>query len=348
MDSIHEIGIQLILFLQGLGGWLTAPMSFFSFLGNEEFFLLIMPAFYWSISPAIGLRLGIILLMSASLNSVFKLLGQGPRPYWYSPDVKAFTAESSFGSPSGHAMNAASVWGGLAASLQKRWVWISAILVIFFIGLSRLYMGVHFPTDVLAGWLLGALFLIVYLKLEGPIAAWVGQLSIGAKIGASLLLSFSLIILAGVARLALGAWLVPETWMLNASAAAPQADPIDPLALSGVVSNSGALFGLLVGVVLIARWGGYDGGGLLWKRAVRFMIGIAGVLLIWRGLGMILPGGEDMVGYVFRYLRYALIGFWISGLGPFVFIRMRLVDRPVSPKKPPRKRKAAVQTAGTD
>lgn len=329
MDNLYEIGITLILFLQGLGEWLRPPMQFFSFLGNEEFFLLIMPVFYWCVSPVIGLRMGLLLLISGSINSAFKLVMTGPRPYWYNPQVAAFTTETSFGSPSGHAMNAASVWGGLAASIRAACVKVAAVLLIFLIGFSRLYMGVHFPHDVVLGWFLGGLFLLAFLSLEKPAAAWLKTHSIMNQIGVVFLASLALVLLGVLARLSLQSFAIPEMWITNAVLAAPQAEEIRPLALSGFMTNAGALFGIGTGIIVLPLLGGFDVSGPLWKRALRFAIGVVGVLIIWQGLGMLLPGGETLDGYIFRYLRYALIGFWIGALAPAAFTRLGLADRTV-------------------
>ena len=63
-----------------------------------------------------------------------------------------------------------------------------------------------------------------------------------------------------------------------------------------------------------------------WKSLLltAVVIGLIGVLILYMGLGQIFPGEEDLVSYVLRYLRYGLIGFWISGIGPRLFIRMKL------------------------
>jgi membrane-associated phospholipid phosphatase len=326
MEGINNFGVDLILFLQGIGDWLDFPMLFFSYLGNEEFFLLVMPAFYWCISSTIGLRLGLLLLFSATLNSVFKLILHGPRPYWYSPEIQAALTETSFGAPSGHSQNAAAVWGGLASAYKQPWLWVAAAVVIFFTGISRLYVGVHFPQDVLSGWLLGLLILLAYLLLEERIKAWWRKRNLGTKLLAAFLISLSLIGLGVLTRASLSDWTIPQIWVANAAFANPDAEPINPLSLSGIVSNSGALFGLIAGVTLLPYFGGFNAGGAYWKRAVRFVIGVIGVLLIWRGLGMLLPGGENMAGFAFRYFRYALIGGWISGLAPILFTRTRLAD----------------------
>ena len=69
------------MFLQSLGGeWLTTPMQIFSLLGNEEFYLLIMPLFYWCIDARIGLRLGLLLLISNGIVDILKLVIPCPAP----------------------------------------------------------------------------------------------------------------------------------------------------------------------------------------------------------------------------------------------------------------------------
>jgi membrane-associated phospholipid phosphatase len=326
MDGLLDPGIEFILFLQGLGAWLDTPMQFFSFLGNEEFFLLVMPAFYWCISPSIGLRLGLLLLFSNSINSIFKLILHTPRPFWHDPQVRVLVTETSFGTPSGHAQNAAAVWGGLATSYRRGWLWIAMLLVIVFIGLSRVYVGVHFPQDVIGGWLLGALILLAFIILDKPVMKLWEKSALSLRIAAALFISLVLIAIAAIAKASLGSWTIPSLWLVNAAIASPAGELGDPLALAGIIGYSGALFGLILGAALLPLLGGFDVGGDYQKRALRYIIGVLGVLLIWRGLGVLFPSGENLVAFVLRYLRYALVGFWISGLAPLLYIRFGLAS----------------------
>ncbi len=327
MEPILDPGLLLIQFLQGLGDWLALPMQWFTMLGNEIFFLIAAPVLYWCVDAGLGLRLGLILMLSNSLCGIFKIILHSPRPYWYSTQVSALSAETSFGVPSGHAMNAASVWGLLAAWLKSRLAWLAAGVVIFLIGLSRLVLGVHFPGDVVAGWLLGFLLLWAYLKMELRVRSRLASLSPGARILIALAASLGLILLFGLARLSLGAWAVPAAWIENARLATGISEPIDPLSLAGIVANAGTLFGLAAGAVALALTGGFDAGGVAWKRGARFLVGVAGVLLFWRGLGAALPEGEAALSLFLRWARYALVGFWVTGLGPWVFIRLGLANR---------------------
>jgi membrane-associated phospholipid phosphatase len=330
MEIWLDPGIAFIVWFQNLGSWLSTPMKLFSFIGDEDFFLMFMPIFFWCISPLLGVRLGLLLLFSACINSILKLAFYSPRPFWYSREVTALTSESSFGMPSGHAMNATSIWGGLAVSIRQRWAWIVFPLIIFFVGLSRLYTGVHFPIDVLLGWLFGIAFLLVYFRLETPVKNWLARQAASTQLLTAFAASAALIVGGLVFRAALAGWTVPEAWIANASFAG--VEPPHPVALAGLFSYSGVIFGMAAGLVFLYSRGGFQAEGPLWKRIVRFPVGIVGVLLIWRGLGMFLPGGEDALGYFFRYFRYALIGFWVVGAAPLLFVKMSLAEP--SPAKP--------------
>lgn len=56
--------------------------------------------------------------------------------------------------------------------------------------------------------------------------------------------------------------------------------------------------------------------GPFWKRAVRYLIGLVGVILFWQVLGGVFPRGDGVVVYSLRFLRYSLVGWWIAGGAP--------------------------------
>lgn len=324
MDALIQMGINFVLFLQSLGGWLVGPMKFFTFLGTEEFYLFAAPALYWCLDARLGLRMGLALMVSGAVNSIFKLAFTGPRPYWVDPRVIAYSSETSFGIPSGHAQNAVVVWGMFAAWFQRTWAWIVAVALMFLIGISRPYLGVHFPHDTLVGWLIGALLLWAFLQYEERIVAWLARYRPTEQIVIALAASLFIILAAALVRFIQGDWTVPAEWVRNATAAAPDADPIAPLALSGLVSNAGVFFGLACGAIFLRQRGSFDAGGALWQRGLRFLVGLVGVYLIWAGLGAVFPRGETLVPFLLRYLRYALIGAWISALAPLLFVQLKL------------------------
>lgn len=321
MTSLQDLGIRIVLLLQA-AGWLEAPLRFFTFLGTPDFFILFLPLVYWCIDAGLGIRIGLILLFSNGLNEIVKLALHGPRPYWISPEVKALSAESSFGPPSGHAEIGVGVWGTIAAAVRRPWAWILFLIVVLLIGLSRVYLAVHFPADVILGWLLGGLTLWAFLALWRPVSAWLKQrsfLQLGLlAAGATLLM----LIPDGLLSYALRGYVLPSEWMDNA-ARAGQPYP-DPLSMQGVLTASGAFFGLALGLAWIAQRGGYSPSGPIWKRLLCFVVGGLGSLVLYLGLSYVIPSSATLLGSIFRFARYAAIGAWVSAGAPLMFFALRL------------------------
>ena len=320
MQTILDFGVRIVVALQGLGGWLTSPMKLFSFIGTEEFFMLILPILYWCVDSLLGVRVAILLMLSTNLNAAFKLAFHGPRPYWYSPSVQGLATETSFGNPSNHAQSAIVVWSILASALKKWWGWLVAALLIFFISISRLYLGVHFPHDVLIGWLIGGLILWLVFRFWDPIIAWVKRLNIGWQILAAFLTSLAVILLPLIPYtwLKVTDWQPSQSWAIYASQA---------FSLEGIFSSAGIIFGMLAGLAWLAHRGGFQTKGVWWRLVLRFLFGIAGVFAIRYGLKFIFPEGETVLAYFLRYLRYTLIGFWVSAAAPWAFIRLKLSEK---------------------
>lgn len=331
MPILLDIGIQIVLFLQSLGGWLAEPMRLFTLLGNEEFFLMIMPVLYWCVDAGMGLRVGVMLLISGGLNGILKLAFQGPRPYFYDPAVQALSAETSFGLPSGHAQNSAAVWGLIAALSRSRTIWVILSALVLVIGISRLYLGVHFPTDVLAGWAIGAILVWGFMRLERPVVNRFKKHNLFSQVLIVLALSLLILFTSFAARASLGAWEIPNIWAENVAHALPDSPLPNPLALSGQVTVAGALFGLLAGALFLGQRGWFDAAGPLGKKLLRIPIGLLGVVLLWMGLGELLPRGETLLPLILRFLRYALVAAWMSAGAPLVYLRLGLAQ----PAHPP-------------
>ena len=324
MDTLVQTGVQWIIAIQSLGGWLELPMQFFTFLGSDNFFYLVLPLVYWCINASLGLRVGFILITSASLNSMAKLWFAGPRPYWVSDQVIPMSYETSFGIPSGHAQNAVSVWGILATAIRKPWAWITALGLAFLIGFSRWYLGMHFVHDGILGWLLGILILWLFSRFADPIAVWFQTKPFSQQVGLAFLASILFIGLGWASSIHLTGYTFPAEWADNALRAGPIPAPAS---IEGFFSSAGTLFGFIAGLAWMAGRGGYQAEGPLGKRALRYVIGLIGVLLFWRGLDMVFPDAENFAGFFFRYLRYSLVGLWISAGAPYLFFHFKLAGK---------------------
>ena len=323
MEALIEMEIIFTTLMQNLGSWLETPMQAFSFLGSEMFFLLIMPALYWSIDPIIGFRAGMMLILSGGLNTALKMFFHTPRPFWVDGSVKALTSETSFGLPSGHSQNSAAIWGMVAHTTRQRVAMIIAVIVVFFIGFSRIYLGVHFLHDVLTGWLAGILLVILYLSVEKPVANYLKTKALGFQLLAAMLFSLFFVLLGKLGSSIGNQWSLPGEWISNALAAEVEAP--DPFNMEGMITIAGVTFGFLAGYALwFNRYKQYQINCSALKRILRYVVGLIGIVILYFGLKLVLPEEPVLVGALLRYLRYALIGFWVTYLAPWIFCRLHL------------------------
>lgn len=128
--------------------------------------VLVASAFLWqSRHHYSAAMLWVAVIGSGLINTVLKVTFNRPRPDVF-PWRTQHVGLASF--PSGHAMTSIVVYGTLAFLIARlaptRWlrrlVWVVAVLVIVLVGLSRLYLGVHYPSDVLAGFVVGGAWAI--------------------------------------------------------------------------------------------------------------------------------------------------------------------------------------------
>jgi hypothetical protein len=183
-----------------------------------------------------------------------------------------------------------------------------------------LYLGVHFPHDVLLGWLIGGVILWLGLRFRDPVMTWAKKLGVGWQVLCAFLASLVLILVPGVPFIWLKAanWQPSQDWAMFASQA---------ITLSDVATIAGTFFGMLAGLIWLAGQGGFQTKGLWWKLVLRYLLGLAGVFIIRYGLKYIFPSGETALAYFFGYLRYTVIGFWVTGGAPWIFIRVNLAEK---------------------
>jgi membrane-associated phospholipid phosphatase len=326
LDPIYIQEIKIINWIQSLGDWFTPLALFFSLMGSQIFYVFLAPVIYWCYDPILGIRAALYLSISGGLNSILKAVFHSPRPYWYSTDVRALSAESTFGEPSGHAQSSLVVWGTIALRIRRRWSWILAIVMIFFISLSRIYLAVHFPSDVLLGWAIAILLLWLLHRFEDPFLTWFIKLTQVVQVIFIFLASISFITLFILISVLNGNDVVLQAWIDTAALGRPGDLPIDPLSISYIVSYSGGFLGTALGALWMGKVGWFstrDTGGHL---ALRYLVGLIGVLILWVVLGRIFPSGRELIPLILLYIRYALTALWITWAAPMAFIKLRLAQ----------------------
>lgn len=327
-NTVLDWGVDVVLKLQSLGSWLVAPMNVITVAGSSALLLVITAIIYWCVDTKWGLRLAATLTLTVAINEILKVAIHNPRPYWYDPRVQLLTSpHGSFGIPSGHSATALVGWGLLAVFLEAGWGWLIAIAMILLVGLSRAYLGVHFPTDVLLGWAVGALIAVLVLRLEGYVLARTNRTPAAAQIAIVVAVTLLLAALSVfVSQSIITSWQLPVEWIENAARQTPN-HTLEPFSVKNVVALTGVLSGLLTGAIVLNARGGFDvhGGRRVLLR--RFIVGMLGVLILWLALDGLIglaPSGEGLLAHALHYLRHVLLGMWVTALAPVIFIRLGL------------------------
>ena len=321
MDGIYQFGISLIQGLQTLSPALDGFMGAVTFLGKIEFYIIFIPALYWCMDQSLGLRILFILILTDIPASSFKHLLHEPRPYWLG-GVKALADEPSYGIPSSHASNTLAVWGLVSYTVKKTWIWVFTIIFLLLIGFSRLYLGVHFPQDVLGGWLLGLLMLFLFIKYESRFLDWWGQMTEGVQILLGFVFSVSLILLGRLVLAVISGSPDPPEW----SAFSTQAREIDHY-----ITLAGFLFGAVAGPTLKGKYAPFKVDGSALQKIGRYIVGMIGLFAIYLGLDVLFaqfaPDDASLAGYILRYIRYALVSIWAVFGAPWVFLKIKLAEK---------------------
>ncbi len=308
-------GLDIILWFQS---WRTPLIEvigrLFHYAGSEEFYLTILPLIYWCADASFGRRFGPLFLISLWSNAWLKAWWQRPRPFMMSSQVRVPSGveETSYGLPSGHAQGSTVLWGGIALEVKRRWALIVVVVYILLMAISRMVVGVHYPQDVLGGLLIGLIVLGLYIWLEPKISRWVKGQSLWTQIG--------LVVAAAALMLVIHPGLFPASsppWLA-------QPVPYDEQ-VGGSVTPAASLLGLGIGFALEVRYSRFDARGVWWKRVLRFLLGLVGILALRFGLKELFDGWEPVL--VFRLIRYSLIGLWAGFAAPWLFVTTKLADQ---------------------
>jgi len=171
--------VDLIEWIQNTMGSVGEAISkVVTFLGSETFLLAILLIMLFCYKKEAGKRCAFTILAASMWYPMIKNIVLRVRPYMAHPDrVKVLSIvepdadpmdiiQQGFSFPSGHAASAVAVYGGIARELRKRWIWVTAVIIMLLIGVSRFVVGVHYPTDILAGWAVGILAILFSILTE--------------------------------------------------------------------------------------------------------------------------------------------------------------------------------------
>lgn len=162
--------MALILQLRSVATpFLDNLMFYITQLGSTRFYLIAVPVIYWCINRKSGYYIGMSVLAGGVATDIAKGMVNALRPFQVDAAIHVSDdfLESAIGSgmPSGHAFNSMAFWTAASARFRRTWFWILSAAMILLVGFTRIYAGVHFPLQVLWGWLGGALTSVTVLLL---------------------------------------------------------------------------------------------------------------------------------------------------------------------------------------
>ncbi|MEH7336423.1 phosphatase PAP2 family protein [Neobacillus drentensis] len=167
--SFDRVVIQMIQDQESPG--LTSVMKVFTFIGSASFVIILSLALMFFLYKVLHHRIELILFItailgSACLNGILKNIFQRVRP-----DLHRLIEIGGYSFPSGHAMSAFTVYGIITFLLWRhipnKWgrsiLIVFSIVMILSIGISRIYLGVHYPSDVIGGYFASGFWLAVLI-----------------------------------------------------------------------------------------------------------------------------------------------------------------------------------------
>ncbi len=174
-----EWEVSLIEWLQSWMGTVgIAIASAFTMLGEDLVCVAIVGFLYWCWDKELGKYVGLNLLFAVTLSGMVKNIVLRRRPYFDNESIQClkpvdskadiyFIPAQGYSFPSIHATKAVTMYTSLGLHTKKKvWMVLLGIILPLLIGISRVALGVHYPTDVIAGWLIGAIiiFFVPFLK----------------------------------------------------------------------------------------------------------------------------------------------------------------------------------------
>jgi len=271
--------------------------NFFVFLsqfGSELVFIGVLFLLYWTVNKKEGILATYIVLFAVALNYWLKIIIAKQRPpvsNWYPG-----TNPINYSTPSGHSQFSATMYGWFAVRIKRWWMFLIAIILTALVGISRVYLGVHYIGDVLIGWGVGILTVIAFYYLEQPAREFLSRYK-------------QEYLLIGIA-------LIAFVMMLVSSVLPPP--PNDNFGAIG-----GVTIGYAIGLALERRYVNFTvepPNGQKWRLALRVIIGGMLVVGLLVGLGEILPS-EDLW---LRGLKYLLVSLTGTFVWPLIFKRINL------------------------
>lgn len=260
--------MQLLYFLESIRiPVLDAFMLLITRLGEETAFLVMALIIFWCVDKRQGYYLMSVGFLGTMANQFLKIVCRVPRPWVLDENFtileQAREAATGYSFPSGHSQNAVSTFGAIAVCTGNKIVKYLCIAVCVLVPLSRMYIGVHTPWDVLVGAALAAALLILLKKpvLKGS--------------DATMRVLLTAMVLLSALQLAF-----VEFWTFPAD--------VDAENLESALKNAYTMLGCTCGISAVwyaeRKYVAFSAKAVWWAQILKAVIGLAVVLAVKEGL----------------------------------------------------------------
>lgn len=285
---MKEFQLDIIRGIQSISNsFLDKVAQIVTFLGEETIVIIIIGLFYYVFNKEFGKKLAYVVLTSGLVNGVVKNFVKAPRPIG-EEGIRSLRTETATGYsfPSGHTQNAAALYSSVVRySKKKVWPKIIVAVIIVLVALSRLYLGVHYPVDVIVGGVLGVAISIIGMLLYDKVKT-------------------------NTLFLATAGIMVPFVVIF-----AIQNNPL----FNDFFKMFGMFCGATLAIMFEARYVNFDNKSAWWKRLIRIVVGLALIVGIQQGLKLVFP--DVFYCHIIRYFLMAFVGL---GLWPYIFKKLHL------------------------
>lgn len=162
-----DFQLDILMMIQNMrNDILTLIFTFFTICTEVPVITVLAAILYWCVDKKSGQRLIFTLSGSLNINGAIKNYIKMPRPIGID-GLESLRVETATGYsfPSGHTQTSTTFWTSLMILFKKNWIYTVGSIMIIGAGLSRLYLGVHWPTDVIGGWLFGIILSVLFIKI---------------------------------------------------------------------------------------------------------------------------------------------------------------------------------------
>ncbi len=325
------LGESILDLIQGLSNeFLDIYFGVVTTLGNTFPILIILVLLYYTLDKEFMTKLIYLLVFSAHLNYVAKIFFHNPRPFVYNAEDFQVTTNvlgqetvwsaNGYSFPSGHSQTQGAIWGYVLAKVKSVPLLIIGLIFLVSIPLSRTYLGVHWPSDILIGVMFGLFLSWLYTRLEPSLSERSKSWSDNQKMIYGLLASLLLAIL-GLIMLILGT-VIPFNETISLSDPTVWAD-------ANLGTYPGLLAGIVVGQPLEVKYINFSTKRESSKNIfIRILIGIVSVVVLYfvaKGIDNIAMEFQPelvWITQVTNFLSYFVIAFCIAFLIPGLFSKL--------------------------